>query len=266
MPQIDLFSQEPAPIKKAKWVPAKKFVRTFDPASKEPFKLSRTKLENFIKCPRCFYLDRRLGVGQPPGFPFSLNAAVDHLLKKEFDVCRAKREAHPLMKKYGLDAIPFSHPDLEIWRENFKGVQFLHQSTNLLIFGAVDDLWVTPAGDLLVVDYKATSKDSEVNLDADWQQGYKNQVEIYQWLLRQNGFTVSDTAYFVYVNGRRDLAAFDAKLEFDVKLLPYQGDSSWVDKLVVDAHKCLKSPEIPPYSDDCEYCQYRQAARAAEAK
>ena len=37
----------------------------YDPKSKEPFKLSRSRIESFIHCPKCFYLDRRLGVGQP---------------------------------------------------------------------------------------------------------------------------------------------------------------------------------------------------------
>lgn len=35
-------------------------------------------------------------------------------------------------------------------------------------------------------------------LDQDWQIGYKRQMEVYQWLLRQNGCTVSDIGYFVY--------------------------------------------------------------------
>ena len=47
---------------------------------------------------------------------------------------------------------------------------------------------------LIVVDYKATSKNSEVNLDAEWQIGYKRQMEFYQYLLRNNGFKVSDTS------------------------------------------------------------------------
>ncbi|MEK7077575.1 MAG: hypothetical protein AAB928_00560, partial [Patescibacteria group bacterium] len=57
----------------------------FNPDSKTPFRLSRSKIDLFLNCPRCFYLDRRLGVAQPPGYPFALNSAVDKLLKKEFD-------------------------------------------------------------------------------------------------------------------------------------------------------------------------------------
>lgn len=232
----------------------------FDPKSKEPFKLSRTKIEQYLKCPRCFYLDRRLGVAQPPGFPFSLNAAVDHLLKKEFDLYRAQGMAHPLMKKYGLKAIPLMHSDLDKWRENFTGVQYYHLPTNLIIYGAIDDVWVNPHDELIVVDYKATSKDEEVSLDADWQKSYKNQMEIYQWLLRQNGFTVAKTGYFVYVNGKRDRAAFDGKLEFDVKLIPYEGSDSWIEETLVNLWQCLKSAKIPDPAPDCEYCAYRQAA------
>ena len=49
------------------------------------YKLSRSKVDFFLNCSRCFYMDRRLGIAQPPGFPFNLNSAVDNLLKNEFD-------------------------------------------------------------------------------------------------------------------------------------------------------------------------------------
>ena len=62
----------------------------FDPQLQEPFVISRSGIDLFIQCPRCFYLDKRLGTGRPPGFPFSLNSAVDALLKKEFDGHRVR--------------------------------------------------------------------------------------------------------------------------------------------------------------------------------
>lgn len=236
----------------------------FEPDSEEPFKLSRSKIDLFLECPRCFYLDRRLGVARPPGFPFSLNSAVDKLLKKEFDIHRAGKTTHPLMKHYGIDAVPFEHEKINEWRDNFKGVQYYHEPTNLIVFGAIDDVWVNPDGELMVVDYKATSKDSEVTIDADWQIGYKRQMEIYQWLLRKNGFKVSDTGYFVYCNGDTDKKAFDAKLEFDVKIIPYNGNGDWVEQAVVSARECLAKDEIPPAGEGCDYCRYRQAVDSVE--
>ena len=244
---------------------AKRTTNIFDPKSLFPFKLSRSKIDLFLNCPRCFYLDRRCGIAQPPGFPFSLNTAVDTLLKKEFDIHRAKGESHPLMKTYGVDAIPYDHPKLNEWRDALRaGIQFLHKKTNLLITGGVDDIWITPKKELIIVDYKATAKSREVNLDADWQIGYKRQMEIYQWLFRQNNFKVSDVGYFVYVNGKTDAKAFDAKLEFDVKLIPYTGDDSWVQNSIIDAHKCLLSDKLPKAAMDCDFCAYRKASQEVE--
>ncbi len=229
----------------------------------QAFKLSRSKIDLFLNCPRCFYLDRRLGVARPPGFPFALNSAVDHLLKLEFDIHRAKGTKHPLIKKYGVDAIPAAHEDLNIWRENFKGIQFLHKATNLIITGAIDDLWVNKKGEYIVVDYKATSKDEDINeLNKDWQIGYKRQMEVYQWLLRQNDYKVSDTGYFVYCNGKTDRKAFDGKLEFDVTLIAYKGDDSWVEKTIVAAHKCLNGSKIPKAGVGCDYCSYVEAVNS----
>ena len=230
--------------------------------SKE-FRLSRSKIENFLKCARCFYLDRRLGVDQPPGYPFSLNSAVDTLLKKEFDLLRAKREPHPLFQEYDISAVPFEHEKMNEWRETLRGLQYYHEPSGFLVTGAIDDIWKNSKGELHVVDYKATSKNGEVNLDADWQRSYKNQMEIYQWLLRRqpDGFTVSPIGYFVYVNGRTDLDVFDKKLEFDAKIIPYNGDNSWVEKALIDAKKCLDSEELPQASMDCDYCLYRKSVQ-----
>ena len=222
-----------------------------------PFKLSRSKIDLYLNCPRCFYIDRRLGLSQPPGYPFNLNSAVDELLKREFDQYRKKKTPHPLMEKFGIDAVPFQHDDLEDWRNSLsKGIQFHHKETDLLITGGVDDVWENKEGELLIVDYKATSKNGEVNLDAPWQISYKRQMEIYQWLFQKNGFNVNRTGYFVYCNGNRDKSRFDNRLEFDVKILPYDGTTSWVEKAISDIYKCLNSRKVPARTDECDFCLY----------
>ena len=237
----------------------------YDESSKDIFRLSRGRIDNFISCPRCFYLDRKLGVAQPPGFPFSLNSAVDKLLKKEFDIHRAKGTKHPLMEHYGVDAIPFSHENLDEWRDALRGgITFPIDSTNVVVTGGIDDLWINPDQELIIVDYKATSKEEEVTIDADWQIGYKRQMEIYQWLFRKNGFKVSDTGYFVYCNGNTDKEAFDAKLEFDIKIIPYEGDDKWVEGVIFDAIECLKSEKLPDSGEDCDFCKYRTAVKQFE--
>ncbi len=225
----------------------------------KPFKVSRSGIELFVECPCCFYLNNRIGIRRPSGPPFNINKTVDTLLKKEFDIHRANKTSHPLLKKYGLNFVPFQHEQMDEWRENFKGVQYIHEPTNLMITGAVDDIWVNDAGELIVVDYKATSKDSEIDLTADWQMGYKRQMEIYQWLLRRLGFRVSKTGYFVYCNGKSDREAFDGKVEFDITLLPYEGDDSWIEATISNLKKCLDNSDCPKTTDDCEFCGYAKA-------
>ena len=232
----------------------------YDPQSEKPFKLSRSKIEQFMNCPRCFYIDRRLGVSHPPGFPFNLNSAVDTLLKKEFDGYRLKQKPHPLMKKFGYSGVPYQHEHLDQWRDSLRrGISFHHQETNLVIAGGIDDVWVDGDGWLNIVDYKATSKNGEVSLNADWQIGYKRQMEMYQWLFRQNGFKVSDTGYFVYCNGNASAEAFNATLSFEIKIIPYSGNDSWVEDKIFEIKEILRATILPPHSESCDFCRYSRS-------
>jgi CRISPR/Cas system-associated exonuclease Cas4 (RecB family) len=246
---------------------ARRVKNIFDPKSKEPFRVSRSKVDLFLNCPRCFYLDRRLGVAQPPGYPFSLNSAVDALLKKEFDIHRAKKTSHPLMTRYGIDAVPLDHEKINEWRDALRlGIQYRHVPTNLLVTGGVDDVWVNPQGELIIVDYKATSKSGEVTIDAEWQIGYKRQMEMYQWLFRMNGFAVSPTGYFVYCNADAQKEAFDGKLEFDIKLIPYVGQDLWIEPALHKIKECLMSDSLPDSGAECDFCAYRTSVASVVAE
>lgn len=229
-----------------------------------PFRVSRSKIELFKQCPRCFWLEAIKGIKRPSSPPFNINKAIDELFKKEFDIHRSKKTAHPIMIENKVDAIPFAHEEIDTWRHNFTGVQYEDKTNNLVVFGAVDDIWVNKKNELIVVDYKATAKDREVSIESDWQIAYKRQMEIYQWLLRQNGFEVNKIGYFVYTNGRLDLDGFNNHLEFVTKLIPYTGDDSWVNQTLKDMKACLDSQEMPSVGTaamggPCEHCQYAKA-------
>jgi CRISPR/Cas system-associated exonuclease Cas4 (RecB family) len=237
--------------------------KPYEPGQQTVFKVSRSKIELFKQCPRCFWLDVRLKIKRPSGPPFQINKAIDELLKKEFDSYRVKKEPHPLMLDNQIKAIPYQHDDLDKWRHNFTGVSTVHQPTNLHIFGAVDDVWVNDDGELIVVDYKATSKNSEITLDAEWQISYKRQMEVYQWLLRQNGFAVSNKGYFVYANGRQDLGGFFDKVEFRTIVIPYTGDDSWVEPTLQKMKQVMDGPMpevgVAAMGGECDFCAYAKA-------
>jgi len=238
----------------------------YQPGQTEVYKISRSKIELFMQCPRCFWLDARLKIKRPSGPPFNINKAIDELFKKEFDRHRAAGTPHPIMADNQIKAVPFQHDDLDKWRYNFTGVAAVHAPTNFHVFGAIDDVWANQDGELIVVDYKATAKQADVSIDSDWQISYKRQLEVYQWLLRQNGFTVSDTGYFVYTNARfdGDIDGFADRLEFKTKLIPYTGNDAWIEPTLERMKACLDSDDMPPVGQAamggaCDFCTYARA-------
>lgn len=228
----------------------------------EPFPISRSKIDLFLECPRCFYLDRKLGLGRTSMPSFSLNSAVDTLLKNEFDFFRQKKQPHPLMKQYNINAIPYEHSDLPHWRDDYYkyiGASFLHKPTNLLIRGIIDDIWINDQEELMIVDYKSTSTSKDISLEDEYKQGYKKQIELYQWIFRQNGFKVSNSGYFVFANGiKNNDKHFNGKIDFKMSIIPHIGNTDWIEPTILDIKKCLESTKIPKSGQDCEYCEYRR--------
>lgn len=224
------------------------------------WKLSRSKIDFFIECPRCFYLDNKLGTKRPGMPSFNLNIAVDLLFKKEFDEYRKAKKQHPIMKQYKLDALPFEHKNLEMWRDPFAGITHVHEKTGLLVSGGIDDVWKTKEGELIVVDYKATSKEGTIETlhDSSWEEQYKRQIGVYQWLFLQNDFKVNKTGYFVYANALQTEEKFDNTLIFETTLVPCEGDQNWIEPTLIKIKDCLESDMYPDSGEKCEYCPYRE--------
>ena len=231
------------------------------PNSKNPFIISRSKIDLFLRCKRCAYLDMRLGIKGPKPFPYNLNSRIDTLLKNEFDVAREKKEQTTYQKKAGVSSIPYYHPELHIWREPFKAARFHHQETNIIVCGSVDDLWQdTNSKKISVVDYKSTFNENFEKLkkfDAPYLIGYKRQAEIYLWILSNLGLDMNTTSYFFYVNAKKEQAIFENKLEFEWAIIPYHTeDYKWVDKTIIDIKNFLETNKIPPSTAECDLCKY----------
>jgi hypothetical protein len=221
----------------------------------EPFSFSRSKVDAFLNCPKCFYIDRVFGVDSPPGFPFNINSAVDTLLKREFDKFRIEKKPHPLVLQYGYDFIPFQHEMLDTWRENFKGLRVQYNGYDFS--GAIDDIWINKDGELIVVDYKSTASSEPIkSIDKDYHIGYKRQVEFYQWILKQLGFKVSPIAAFVYCTGDNTLDEFGGVVKFHTNLIIHHGNTDWVQGTLDELIKCIEGNEVPESGKDCDQCKY----------
>jgi len=172
----------------------------------EIIKLSRSTVEKYLSCPRCCVLDKKYQI-KPPSLPFTLNIAVDNLCKNEFDYYRKIQEPHPLFVEHGIDAVPFKHKDLEIWRSNFQGIRYKSIEHNYDFGGAVDEICQKKNGDLIIIDVKATSRNNfdwaETFNKYEYAKAYKRQLEMYQWLFKKNGFKVAKKLIFCTLMGRK---------------------------------------------------------------
>ena len=222
-------------------------------------KFSRSTVERYLSCPRCCILEKNHKI-RPPSLPFTLNNAVDNLCKNEFDHYRRLQNPHPLFIKNNIDAVPFKHENIDIWRSNFKGIRYKSNYHNYDFGGAVDDVWVKNNGDLIIADIKATSKNqfdwSETFNKYDYPKAYKRQLEMYQWLFKKNGFKVAQEAYLIYFNGRKNEEFFLNTLHFDTHVIKLNCSTEWVEEKVIETANLLRSNIFPKPSNNCELCNY----------
>lgn len=253
-----------------------------------PFELSRSAVEKYVQCPRCFY-EHKVNDVKPPSIPaFLLNTNTDTLLKKDFDQYRGKGEPHPIMVPFGEHLSPYAHEDMEKWEQSIhfgstpNHFNTWHRESNILFGGGLDDVWgVGISGvPLHIVDYKSTAQmgANTKPLDADFLQvpkdskypdykaTYRRQMDMYQWIMRRKGFEVSNEGYFLYVDGQHN--GIDGMLDkndpevgwmkFNAAIIPYFGDSSWVEGTLMEIREMLDRKRLPPadHSKDCELGRY----------
>ena len=222
-------------------------------------KISRSTVERFINCPRCCVLEKKYQI-KPPSIPFTLNLAVDNLCKNEFDYYRKIQKPHPIFLKHQINAVPFKHKDIDIWRDNYKGLRFRSSINNYDFGGAIDDVLINDKGELIVIDIKSTSKNKfdweDTYNKYDFPKGYKRQLEMYQWLFKKNGFKIADYAYLIYFNAKKNESFFNQKLEFDIHFVKLNCSTDWVEPKIIETVKFLRSNIFPKSSQKCENCNY----------
>lgn len=243
----------------------------FNPKHPAPYELSRTRVENFMRCPACFYLQQVRGIPFPSIPGFNINEATDILLKRDFDECRKAGTSHPFLEKAGYpQLVPFNHENFDLWTQSLHfgaegRLNTVHEETNLKIGGGLDDVWLDKkTGELHVVDYKSTStksRDKTVTLNDWWKISYKRQMDLYVWVLRRLGFDVSGTGYFLYCDAdrfseRSFLNESNAIMYFKMSLLPYIVACNWIEPALHDIRSLLDQEKCPQHASNCEHGKF----------
>ena len=213
------------------------------------FKLSPSSLSLMKECPRCFWLTQHKVWKRPSGpFP-SLPSGMDKILKEHFNKFMDKGELPPELCENGHTKkmkLFNNHDLLAIWRSNFKGIRYEDKKGNILR-GAVDNILMR-GKKLIVLDYKTRG----YPLKEDTADHYQNQLDIYNYLLRKEGYDTEDYAFLLFYVPNK--VTDTGEVIFDTTLVKMKVNVKNAEKIFKKAIKLLNE-DCPDKA--CEWCEGR---------
>jgi len=217
-----------------------------------PYKLSPTSINLMLECPRCFWLQLVRKIKRPEGIFPSLPGGMDRILKRHFDRFMERGELPPEIREYRIGngyKLFNDKAKLDIWRSNQKGIQYKDKTSGILLRGAVDNL-LEKGKKLVVLDYKTRG----YPLKEDTHEHYQTQMDIYNFLLRMNGYDTENYAYLLFyypieITERGEVI-------FDTKLIKIPTNVKNGENAFKEAIKILNLKEPPKASQDCGFCKW----------
>ena len=212
-------------------------------------RLSPTALNVFLECKKCFWLEHAKNIHRPRGIFPSLPGGMDLLIKDYFDKYRNVGKVPPEIAEK-LDGVRL-FPDKEVldkWRNWRTGLSYNDPESGATLSGALDDLGI--AGNRYVpLDYKTRGFD----VKAGGENFYKNQLNCYALLLRENQLPPADYAYLIYYIPKE--ISEKGMTRFDVVLKKVEVAPDVALNVLRDAAALIKGP-MPETHSECEYCSW----------
>ncbi len=214
------------------------------------YKLSPSSIGIFLDCPRCFWLQVNRKIRRPSGVFPSLPSGMDRILKDHFD--KHRKDDTPPEELEGIEGRLFQNTEkLNEWRNNLKGLRFRDEKTDVILMGAIDDLFVTSEGRYAPLDFKTRG----FPRNEYTHEHYQHQMDIYSFLLEKNGLKPAKFAILIFYHPVGVSKEHDVIFDPDpvkVKVDPARGE-----RIFRDAVKCLMG-DMPESSEGCEFCKWMQ--------
>lgn len=213
-----------------------------------PYKFSPSSLGLLKECPRCFWLNFNKSIKRPASIFPSLPSGMDKILKEHFDRCMKKSKLPPELKELDGQVKLFDDEELlKIWRSNFKGIRWTDKKGNL-IHGAIDNL-LQKGKKLIVLDYKTRG----FPLKEDTHEHYQDQMDIYNFLLRKNGYDTEDYTYLLFYHPHR--VEETGHVCFNTDLVKIKVNIRNAESILERAVQVLEA-ELPAPSEGCGFCRW----------
>ena len=220
-----------------------------------PYKFSPSSLSLLKDCPRCFWLHFRKGVRRPSGIFPSLPSGMDRVLKVYYEKFIVRGGLPPELTESGLVPDSLKMFDdikkLKVWQNNFRGIQWTDREGNLFR-GAVDSMLIdSRTGKLVVLDFKTRG----YPLKEDTAEHYRNQLDIYNHLLRKNGYKTEDYALLAFYHPTS--VEENGKVNFRADIVKMKVDVVNAENIFSEAVRVLKG-DMPGPSEECGFCNWER--------
>jgi hypothetical protein len=208
------------------------------------------------ECPRCFWLQHNKDKKRPEGIFPSLPNGMDRILKKHFDNFMQRKELPPELAK-NEECKNLSLFDdktlLNEWRDAKRGLWIEDEEGNIL-HGAVDNILVNKENNkLIVLDYKTRG----YALKEDTHKYYQNQLDIYNFLLREIGYETENYAFLLFYVPKEVLETGEIIFDTTLKKIPINIENAeqiWRKALELLNGPCPKKHEETD-EERCAWCK-----------
>ncbi len=167
-------------------------------------RLSKSQLDKFQACARCFWLKHRAGLDQPEMISSKVWKGIERVTQAYYDEHRAaKTTPLHLVGQRGVPegAIPYQGDRIDLKSLRYWGKGLAFEVDGVLVTTALDDmlqvadLSVEGGTRYVVIDYKSKSKPTDEEATADL---YENQADVFDYACNVNGYRTDGVVLFDY--------------------------------------------------------------------
>lgn len=212
-------------------------------------KLSPSALNKFIRCPRCFWLEKNRDIRAPRGVFPSLPSGMDIIIKEYFDRCRKHGVVPSVIKSLPFELSLVSKEKIDNWRDyKITELKYENKKHNAILSGALDDC-ARCGNRYIPIDYKTKG----FALKKGDEKFYQVQLDCYSLILTASGYDTVGKAYLLYYIPKA--VDYNNHIEFNVIPVEIKTSIDNARKVFEAATACLRS-KIPKASSNCGYCKY----------
>lgn len=216
--------------------------------------LSNSSLKEMHRCPRCFWVAKKLKVEKPKGIIPTLQRGMDTVIKEYWDNLRkSKKEVRIDIIKEPKIYLYQNQQNLDEWR-NWKTGLPRYSNKYVTLMGAIDEIGYEKSGNkkyLLPMDYKTRESGVRDGYGEKW---HKLQLSIYSFLLNKAKILCTNYGIPLYYFPEKviDKNKFSFNRMHEVVLVDYILVEESLDKAI----KILEMSKPPESNPNCEYCNW----------